>query len=180
MNTIISGSVCVITCQVISGPTSPAVPIPDPVALFVIWKTTVPTGPRITLERIARDPDLRMAHDIRYLQHRCTNALGKAAPANLILPEACHRKTDHIAAAADRCRTRRQARQIRITPSAAELIGSVRIMPISTETTIPITSGCCSVPQLIRDPSHAINPEIGGPTRSPTTDRNRCTQAVSE
>ena len=57
--------------------------------------------------------------------------------------------------------------RLRITPIAAELIGSVRIIPINTDTTIPIKNGCCSVPQLISDPSHPINREIGGPTTSP-------------
>ena len=57
----------------------------------------------------------------------------------------------------------------RITPKAAELIGNVRIIPIKTETTIPIRNGCCSVPQLIKEPSQFIKEEIGGPTNNPTT-----------
>ena len=60
--------------------------------------------------------------------------------------------------------------RFRITPSAAELIGKVRIIPIRTETTIPMINGCCSVPQLIRDPSHSMNFDIGGPTRIPTAE----------
>lgn len=34
------------------GPTSPAVPIPEPMALFVIFNTTVEIGPRIALVMI--------------------------------------------------------------------------------------------------------------------------------
>ena len=58
--------------------------------------------------------------------------------------------------------------RFKIIPRAAELIGSVRIIPISTETTIPMINGCCSVPQLMIAPSPVINLEIGGPTIRPT------------
>ena len=37
----------VIVLYVIIGPTNPAVPIPEPIALFVIFKTTVEIGPRM-------------------------------------------------------------------------------------------------------------------------------------
>ena len=43
----------IIVCHVMICPTNPAVPIPEPVALFVIWSTIVPTGPRIALDIIA-------------------------------------------------------------------------------------------------------------------------------
>ena len=58
--------------------------------------------------------------------------------------------------------------RFKITPRAAELMGNVRIIPINTDTTIPIKNGCCSVPQLIRLPRLVIILEMGGPTRSPT------------
>ena len=54
------------------------------------------------------------------------------------------------------------------TPIAAELIGSVRIIPISTEIRIPPTTGCCSTLILTRFPNHIINCEIGGPITYPT------------
>ena len=57
-----------------------------------------------------------------------------------------------------------------ITPNAAELMGKVRMMPINTETIIPIRNGCCTVPQLIREPSHTIKAEIGGPKINPTAE----------
>ena len=46
----------------------------------------------------------------------------------------------------------------------------MRIMPISTETTIPIKTGCCSVPQFTMEPNPAMNCEIGGPSTSPTAE----------
>ena len=42
----------VIVLYVIIGPTNPAVPIPEPIALFVIFKTTVEIGPRMALVMI--------------------------------------------------------------------------------------------------------------------------------
>ena len=60
--------------------------------------------------------------------------------------------------------------RFRMMPSAAELIGRVRIIPMRTDTMIPIRNGCCSVPQLMSDPSHDMKLEIGGPTNSPTAD----------
>ena len=39
-------------CQVIICPTSPAVPIPEPVALFVILKRSVETGPKMALDKM--------------------------------------------------------------------------------------------------------------------------------
>ena len=58
----------------------------------------------------------------------------------------------------------------RIIPSAAELIGRVRIIPINTDTTIPIRKGACTVPQLIRPPSQIMNAEMGGPRINPTAE----------
>ena len=50
---VIVGDVFVIiVLYAIIGPTSPAVPIPDPIALFVIFNTTVEIGPRIALVMI--------------------------------------------------------------------------------------------------------------------------------
>ena len=57
--------------------------------------------------------------------------------------------------------------KFKITPSAAELIGSVNAIPIKTDTTIPIIRGCCSVPQFIISPNPIINLEIDGPTKIP-------------
>ena len=48
-----AGSAWIIVCHVIICPTSPAVPIPDPVALLVICKIIVPTGPKMALDKIA-------------------------------------------------------------------------------------------------------------------------------
>ncbi len=56
--------------------------------------------------------------------------------------------------------------RFKIMPIAAELIGIVRIIPMSTDTIMPMKNGCCSVPQLIKEPSHPINLEIGGPTNN--------------
>ena len=55
-------------------------------------------------------------------------------------------------------------------PSAAELIGSVRTIPMTTETTMPMMNGRCSVAQLMMLPRPVIIWEIGGPTSSPTTE----------
>ena len=44
--------VVIIVLYVMIGPTSPAVPIPEPIALFVIFNMTVEIGPRIALVRI--------------------------------------------------------------------------------------------------------------------------------
>ena len=46
-------SVPAIVCQVMNCPTKPAVPIPAPEALFVMWKTIVDTGPSMALAIIA-------------------------------------------------------------------------------------------------------------------------------
>ena len=43
----------VITWNALMGPTRPAVPIPEPVALFSKWKTMVEIGPMMALEIIA-------------------------------------------------------------------------------------------------------------------------------
>ena len=43
----------IIVCQVMICPTSPAVPMPEPVALLVICSTMVPTGPSTALDNMA-------------------------------------------------------------------------------------------------------------------------------
>ena len=53
IRTMVPDSAGTIVCQVMICPTSPAVPIPDPVALLVILKIMVPTGPKMALERMA-------------------------------------------------------------------------------------------------------------------------------
>ena len=93
------------TCHVIRGPTSPAVPIPEPVALFVMWNSIVPTGPRIALDKDRGNPYLGMPYDIRHLKHGCPDPL-RQETAELILPPARHGESDHIAAAAHRSRSR--------------------------------------------------------------------------
>lgn len=60
--------------------------------------------------------------------------------------------------------------RFRMMPSAAELIGSVRTIPMTTETTMPMMNGRCSVAQLMMLPRPVIIWEIGGPTSSPTTE----------
>ena len=55
------------------------------------------------------------------------------------------------------------------TPSAAELIGRVRIIPIRTDTAIPPRIGDASTLIFTRFPSHFIKLEIGGPTINPAT-----------
>ena len=55
------------------------------------------------------------------------------------------------------------------TPMAAELIGSVRAMPIRTETMMPAQKGCCTAPQLISSPTLVINAAMGTPMERPTT-----------
>ena len=60
--------------------------------------------------------------------------------------------------------------KFRITPMAAELIGSVRSIPIITETSIPIIKGCCSVANIIIVPSQVINFDIDGPISNPAAD----------
>ena len=46
--------------------------------------------------------------------------------------------------------------RFRAMPMAAELMGSVSAMPMSTETTTPMISGDCSVPQLMMEPSQVM------------------------
>ena len=58
----------------------------------------------------------------------------------------------------------------KITPSAAELTGSVSSIPMTTETTIPMRRGCCSVAHMMILPSAVIREEHGGPTIRPTAD----------
>ena len=60
--------------------------------------------------------------------------------------------------------------KFRITPMAAELIGSVRSIPMITETSMPIIKGCCSVANIIIVPNHVINLEIEGPINNPAAD----------
>lgn len=52
-------------------------------------------------------------------------------------------------------------------PIAAELIGSVKKMPIRTETMMLPIMWCSSTLMLTRLPKNAINPEIGGPSNRP-------------
>lgn len=54
MITVVTGDVplAIIVLYVIIGPTNPAVPIPEPIALLVIFKTTVEIGPKIALVMI--------------------------------------------------------------------------------------------------------------------------------
>ena len=58
----------------------------------------------------------------------------------------------------------------RIIPSAAELMGSVKIIPINTDTIIPIKKGACCVPAFTRLPRNAMNLEMGGPKTRPEAD----------
>ena len=55
-----------------------------------------------------------------------------------------------------------------IIANAAELIGSVNIIPINTDTNIPIIIGCLFTAQLIISPRPNIKLEIEGPISSPT------------
>ena len=57
--------------------------------------------------------------------------------------------------------------KFKIIPIAAELIGNVKNIPISTDTTIPIINGCCSVPQFTNIPRLFIKLEIPGPINKP-------------
>jgi hypothetical protein len=52
-------------------------------------------------------------------------------------------------------------------PIAAELIGSVKIIPIKTETMIPPNIGDCSTFTLTSPPSHFIKSVMYGPTNKP-------------
>ena len=146
---VIVGDVFVIiVLYAIIGPTSPAVPIPDPIALFVIFNTTVEIGPRIALVMIVGSH----INGFRTMFGTCSIDVPipcaksppipfsrKLAVANPII-SAQHPTVAAPAAIPDR---------FRITPNAAELIGSVSAIPIRTDTMIPIKNGCCSVPQRI-------------------------------
>lgn len=57
--------------------------------------------------------------------------------------------------------------KFKIIESAAELIGNVSIIPIITDTNIPIIIGCLSTDQLINCPNKIITFDIVGPTISP-------------
>jgi hypothetical protein len=57
--------------------------------------------------------------------------------------------------------------KFKIIESAAELIGNVKIIPIITETNIPIIIGCLSTDQLINSPNKSIVFDIVGPTSNP-------------
>ena len=159
----------VMVWNVIICPTRPALPIPEPVALHVMPNTTVDTGPSMALAMMAGS----QITGLRMILPICS----------MLVPSPCARRPPILfsrkLATAKPTMLQQQpttaapaARPFRsnIMPSAAELIGSVRIMPISTDTIMPIKSGCCSVPQLIREPIHTINAEIGGPRISPTAE----------
>ena len=55
-----------------------------------------------------REPDLRMTHNVRHLEHGSAESLGDQ-PAEAVFTVACDCKADHIAAAADGSRSGSQA-----------------------------------------------------------------------
>ena len=141
----------VIVLYVIIGPTNPAVPIPEPIALFVIFKTTVEIGPRMALVMIGGS--------------QINGFLTILGTCNIDVPIPCANRpqipfsrklavanpiicAQHPIVAAPAAIPER----FKIIPSAAELIGRVNAIPINTETTIPIKNGCCSVPHRIISP----------------------------
>lgn len=157
----------VIVLYVIIGPTNPAVPIPEPIALFVIFKTTVEIGPRMALVMIGGS--------------QINGFLTILGTCNIDVPIPCANRppipfsrklavanpiicAQHPIVAAPAAIPER----FKIIPSAAELIGRVNAIPINTETTIPIKNGCCSVPHRIISPICFMRSEIYGPTVNPT------------
>ena len=157
----------VIVIYVIIGPTNPAVPIPEPIALFVIFKTTVEIGPRMALVMIGGSQIYGFLTILGTcnidVPIPCANRppipfSRKLAVANPII---C---AQHPIVAAPAAIPER----FKIIPSAAELIGRVNAIPINTETTIPIKNGCCSVPHRIISPICFMRSEIYGPTANPT------------
>lgn len=58
----------------------------------------------------------------------------------------------------------------RAAQMAAEEMGSVRAMPMTTLTTMPMTKGCCSVAHMMTAPT----PEAALPMAAPTTWPARC------
>ena len=123
----------VIVLYVIIGPTNPAVPIPEPIALFVIFKTTVEIGPRMALVMIGGS--------------QINGFLTILGTCNIDVPIPCANRppipfsrklavadpiicAQHPIVAAPAAIPER----FKIIPSAAELIGRVNAIPINTET----------------------------------------------
>ena len=77
------------------------------------------------------------------------------------------RQTHHVAAAADRRRARRKPRQIQDHSNSRRADRKRQDHSHQYGYNDPHQKRLLFVPQLISDPSHPINREIGGPTTSP-------------
>ena len=140
--------------------------MPEPVALFGMEKRQVEIGPRMALVTMAGSQmtGLRMIFGICSMEVPSPCAASppipfsrKEATAKPIMFEA---QPTAAAPAA-------MPLKFKEIPMAAELMGSVRAIPMRTDTMIPAQKGCWTAPQLISSPIRVIKAEIGTPTESP-------------
>ena len=137
--------------------------------MLVILKSIVPTGPKIALARVAGTQIIGFFTilgicSIEVPTPCATNPLHLFSRKDATAKPTIWQQHPTVAAPAAK------PLKFNATPIAAELIGRVKIIPIKTDTTIPIKNGCCSTPQFTIAPMPVINPEIGGPIINPTTE----------
>ena len=148
-------------------PTRPLVPMPAPEGILLILKPSVATGPNTALATIG---GIQIFGFLTILGI-CSMLVPKpwlSSPAQrfslkLITakPTICAQQPTVAAPAAKPLSDRAMA-------IAALEIGKVRIMPINTATTIPISKGCNSTAHIISAPISVIIAAIAGPINCAT------------
>ncbi len=89
------GSLPAMAAMVPNWPTSPLVPMPAPMALFVMANNVVDSGPKMALTMISGSQITGFSYDIGHLQHAGAQALADQ-PAHAVFPVAGHGKAQHI------------------------------------------------------------------------------------
>ena len=142
--------------------------MPEPVALFVIWNgPIIAMGPKIADASVGGSQISGRLIILGICSMEVPTPWAKSPPTPLSLKLVTANPIiwqQHPMVAAPAATPFNP----RIIPRAAELMGSVSTIPITTETIIPIKTGCCSVPQFTRLPSQVINLDTPGPTKIPT------------
>lgn len=143
-------------------PTNPQVPMPDPSGVFSILKIIVEIGPRIADAMIdgSQIIGFLIIFGICSIEVPIPCASSPSKPLSLYEITANPiMLAQHPTVAAPPARPDRPS----IMQIAALLIGRVRIIPIATDTMMPMISGCCFVAAMIAFPIATIIAWIYGP-----------------
>ena len=149
------------------GPTSPQVPMPEPMGMFSRWNTQVANGPVMAAAKVGGIQMRGFFTMLPIWSIEVPKPCAKSPPQRFSRklktanPIICAQQP--AVAAPPAMPPKPMARQM-----AAELMGRVSTMPMTTETTMPISRGCISVAFSMKTPKAVINLPMAGPMAKAT------------